>query len=169
VDRVKTDEIVSHGGTGFRWGQFRFLNFFSFFLGFFLFFFFLFTFSSLFLIFTLFFVLFLIIVSTHDFLLALFELFPVIPVQRSEVHLHGGINPLAVDVLVPDERLHLVSRRVLVRLSEAMGQSGLPEGVDEHVVHVLVHLYHLRLPLVQVNRFDLGDVHLQLPVLPGAT
>ena len=96
----------------------------------------------------------------HEFV----ELLPVVPVQVRWVVCVFGIHPPFVQVLVLDELFHLRARRGLAWFLVALGQFGFPVGVDDVVVHVFVHLYHFRLPLVQVHRLDLRDVHLQLSV-----
>ena len=79
----------------------------------------------------------------------LVEFFPVVPIEVGRIG--ARIDPLLVHVLVPDECLHLFAVCVLARLVVAVGEPCLPVGIDDRVVHVLVHLHHVRVPLVEVD------------------
>ena len=50
-----------------------------------------------------------------------------------------------------------------------MWQLGLPVRVNNRITDMLIHLYHLWLPLVEVDRLDLRDVNLQLSMLTRAS
>ncbi len=58
-----------------------------------------------------------------------------------------------------------MTARILPRLVVAVRETCLPVGIDNCVVNVLIHLYHLGLPLVKVHRLDLGNMDLELAVL----
>jgi hypothetical protein len=57
---------------------------------------------------------------------------------------------------------------ILSRFLETLGQFSLPIWIHDGVIEGLVHLNHLRLPLVKVDRLDFRNMHLQLPVLAWA-
>ena len=107
----------------------------------------------------------IIIVSPLSQLLdELVELLAVGPVQTGRVSTAG--SPPLVNVLVPDEALDLMRACVLARLLVVAGEVRFPEGIDDHVVHVFIHLDELGLPAVEVNRLHLRNVSSQVSVLP---
>ena len=96
----------------------------------------------------------------------LVELLAIGPVQTGRVSAAG--SPPLVNVLVPNEALNLMRARVLARLLVVAGEVRFPEGIDNQVVHVFIHLDELGLPAVEVNRLHLRNVSSQVSVLPRA-
>ena len=104
-----------------------------------------------------------------ELLQILIKFLAVVPVKPGGVSCLDVLDPSLVDVLVSDEGLDLLAAGTLSWLVVPPGQLCLPIRVNYRVVQMLVHLNHLRLPLIQVDTLDLGDVHLKLPVLAGAS
>jgi len=71
-----------------------------------------------------------------------------------------------MNVLVPDKCIDLLVCSVLFWFLCIFGPLSIPIGVGNIVIKVCIHVYKLLRPLVKVNRLDLGDVYLQIPMEP---
>ena len=92
------------------------------------------------------------------------ELLGLLLEEGSRVVAPVVICPLSFDVLPFNELGHFVIACILPRFLEVLGQSLLEVRVYHVIAEVLEQLYLTLWPLVQINRFDLGDVHSKLPM-----
>lgn len=98
----------------------------------------------------------------HYLLRILFILLNIIVEQVGWIMLHIGIDPLLIYILVCNELFNFSARCILSWFLVIRRKSCFPIRVNNKIVDVFVKFHNLRLPLVEINRFDFSNVHLEL-------